>query len=54
MEISQEELKDGLESGQEESKGTLAVWRHILEAHEKELQDRPLGLRVKVTHLLPG
>lgn len=54
MEISQKELKDVLESGQKEIKGTLVVWRHIPEAHEKELQDRPLGLRVKGTHLLPG
>lgn len=54
MEISQKELKDALENGQKEIK---AVWRHTPEAHEEELQDRALGLRVKVvvsSTLLPG
>lgn len=31
----------------------LNQYEDIPEAHEKELQDRPLGLRVKVIHLLP-
>lgn len=54
MEISQKELKDALESGKNEIK---AVWRHTPEAHEKELQDKALVLRVKVvlsSTLLPG
>lgn len=45
MEISQKELKDGLDTGQKWIKGTLAAWRHIPEAHERQLEGRPLGLR---------
>lgn len=45
MEISEKELKDGLETGQEEIKVTSAAGRHIPEAHERGLQGRPVGLR---------
>lgn len=45
MEISQKEAEGGQQSGQKDIKATLPAWRHTSEAHERELQGRPLGLR---------